>query len=434
MDESIQDLLEEARGFFEQANEKCRSCGRCAKRCNLLTDRGWNVHSFYDISLRLVRHALEATDPVAAARQDLADHPDVYSFMRTCAACDRCTCACSSGLRMTEAWGRWRGMLRACGVLTDADAKMVSVDKTWDLFSVFRAVQGISFEDLPMLRTTPIDADESEVSGIPEAPRGDTLFFAGCSLVSYAPELTRDALNWLNDQGLKALLATQCCGSPLFTVGESDRARSWRKTILSAARAQGVRRIVTVCPGCAWQLRMAAAQDFPDIEFVALPRLLADAGIKVPSTAFGPQEAPLMFADSCHDRDGEHGSALRKIFADVPSVSCSCSGRDALCCGAGGGVEAFDPQVARTRTRLLMSMARDSGARSLLCACPTCAYTYANETRRCAIEKDDSFKGIAGLHYLEAVFGRRIDWPATFAALERMWTGEYAEWVAYTLT
>ena len=294
---------------------------------------------------------------------------------------------------------------------------------------MFRSIQGISYDDMPLLDVEPIDAPPSSQPPTAERPKASTLFFPGCTLCSYAPELTRMAFRWLEQNVGPCLLATQCCASTLEGIGEGQRATAWKKRVLAAAREQGVSRIITVCPGCQLRLEPVAAKVAPQMEFVPLARLLVDAGVRVDADALEGCKLPVTVVDSCQDRAGAHGPAIRELFSQVDAVAFPATGKDAWCCGASGTVNPFDMRYVRGCTRRQMNRGLQAGANTLITACPTCAYSYAFERWTSAAEGDADTPDIGSLNYLEAVFGHRIDWPTILCGLQDMWSGEHADWV-----
>ena len=474
---AIARMAKEARETISLMEQRCIGCNACAGRCDLLDEFPGSFQALCAES----HEALRDVHGIDSLYRELNAHGKLYRFLRSCFGCDRCTAHCPQGLALSTPWKAWRALLRAGNYLNNTDASLVKVDCTWDCFSVFRAVQGIDYSDLPLLSVEAIDArtggqTRSDARQTATLPQAETLFFPGCSLCTYAPELTRTAFDWLEKNTGPCLLATQCCSFPLDCVGEVKRAAAWRRRVIDAAQRQGVKRIVCVCPGCEGQLSSTCATYAPDMEFVSLARLLADAGVRVEASALTGLALPVAVSDSCQDRScllrraqaraslgqdceddsclgepsvdqhaagscsqqscgliGPHGAAIRELIENIPSVTAPYAGIDTLCCGAGGAVGTYDAELPRQRTRHKLQLFQNAGAKTLITACPTCAYTYAFELWTSSRENDTSWQEMGVVNYLEAAFSQRIDWPAVFSSLYDMWEGEHAAWVAEQL-
>ena len=143
--------------------------------------------------------------------------------------------------------------------------KLTMVDNEWHIFSAYRAIFGIGYPEIVALR----DAAAYEPGTF------DTVFFPGCSLVSYAPDLTRRVGEWLTAAGFKWCMSDDCCGSPLMSVGFFDRAAAHREKIFEQIKAAGITRMVTVCPGCGEEFAELMADD---IDIIPLPELILERG------------------------------------------------------------------------------------------------------------------------------------------------------------
>ena len=119
------------------------------------------------------------------------------------------------------------------------------------------------------------------------------MFFPGCSLVSYAPEVVRKAGAWLTEAGFAWALSDDCCGSPLMSAGLFDRAAALRQRVLDQMLAAGITRLVTVCPGC--------GEEFAElldgvIEVVPLPELMLRRAAELEAEGRAPGFTPVPVA------------------------------------------------------------------------------------------------------------------------------------------
>lgn len=477
-----------AKQVIDQAVHACIGCGACTGRCAVLEERdasgallpvreagaGMTVGSLASL-FSLVENA-EDVAAVASA------HPAAVFAVRRCFMCGYCTLKCPTNVDARGMFTALRELFSLGGVVDDSGFTMTQVDKEWHCFSAYRAVYGIWYVDLPQIEDAP-------------ALGADTLFFPGCPLASYSPDLTRQAFAWLQKNAGPVVFTDACCGSPLKTAGYGDRADVYKKSLIKRVVAAGIRRVVCVCPGCAEELASAAAAQDAALETVALPQLLADAGVRVSANrareivaqaaaevreASGASEvvesagagalshagesagvqpeateaanvcaAPsaskpagettdavrIAPFDSCHDREGVFGDPLRTLLQmqDVQVVEMLHHGANALCCGGAGAVSLVDPAIKEQRIDyLLKGEAAQTGAELLVSNCPTCTYTAAQK-RRADIKAGRAVSQAVPCNYLELIFPGRFDWNQVFDQLEGMWSGQYAAWVRSVL-
>lgn len=399
----------------------CSHCGKCTRRCEVLStpdlDIG-KISAAYDSIM-----VLPYDEQVQATIDLVASDYLLYNALRQCCFCGFCTAACRRHVLAPEKMRSWRELFMRANLMPPDDSKLVMVDNEWNIFSAYRAIYNVAYPEFLSLAQA-VEAGPDTV---------DTLLFPGCSLVSYAPEVVRKVGRWLTDSGIKWALSDACCGSPLMSAGLFDRAHALRDGLLDQMRRAGIKRMVTICPGCTDEFH----EEVPlDIEIVPLPELLlegskgrVDAGY---ASGFDPVELDsITFFDSCHDRqDMRNALAIRDLFfLYAPGAvhrEMEHHKRGALCCGAGGAVSSYDPQLSDARAIRILDEARGTGAHTLISMCPTCSYTFA-QTKLSHPEHL-----IESLNYLEALFGERIDWERVFAELNAMWTGEYGPWLNAT--
>ncbi len=400
---------------------KCVHCGKCTPRCEVLSIPGLdigNVAAAYDEIM-----AQPEEEQLTAVQALVKDNPGLYNALRQCCFCGFCTATCEEHMLAPANMRPWRELFMRAGIMPPDDSKLVMVDNEWHIFSAYRAIYGISYPEF-----TTLEAAAEHGPGL-----ADTLFFPGCSLVSYTPELTRAVGQWLTDAGISWAFSDDCCGSPLMSAGLFDRAHDLRMRTIDRMRAAGITRMLTVCPGCGEEL----AIDMPDdIEIVPLVEVMCDvtarraeAGEESGLASF--QGASITFLDACHDRaDSRHAEGVRTLMdacaPDAEKIELEHSKHDALCCGAGGAVSSYDPDITSRRVRRIVDEVHDSNAETLVTMCPTCAYTIAQEN----LGSPD--RAVGNRHYLELAFGVTVDWATVFSQLGSMWTGEYATWLNET--
>ena len=399
---------------------QCSHCGKCTRKCEVLygpaLDMGEVERSYMEIM------ALPADQRAEATMQRMVENYAMYNALRQCCFCGYCTSACGNHVSAVDVMRAWRELFMECGLMPPDQSKLVMVDNEWNIFSAYRAIYGIGYTDF-------ISLDQAAE----EPGTVDTLFFPGCSLVSYAPEVVRAIAKWLDDCGIRWAISDACCGSPLMSAGMFERACNLRTGIVEKMRKAGIKRMITVCPGCADEF---AEDVFGEIEQVHLPELLLSESLKREDEGFPSGFHPLeldsiTFFDSCHDRnDMRNARALRRLFSiylpGAKQLEISHDKRDTLCCGAGGAVASYDADITDRRVWRVIDEVKATCAEACITMCPTCSYTIA---QACLTEPD---KGIRNFHYAEALFGVEIDWDIVFYQLNAMWSGEYGPWLNET--
>lgn len=401
----------------------CSHCKRCTTRCEVLDQPGLDV-GIVEERYRQIS-ALPLDDQPAAVIELVQESPELFIALRRCCFCGYCTATCQTHVLASDRMRDWRELFMRANYMPPDDSRLVMVDNEWHIFSAYRAVYGIGYPEFVSLP----QAAEAGPGTV------DTLFFPGCSLVSYTPHLVRAVGNWLTDAGIAWALSDECCGSPLMSAGLFDRAAALRQRVIDQMRAAGITRMITVCPGCGDEF--SEYLEGTGIEIVPLPEVLLEGSGKLEAagkpSGFSPlEEESLTFFDSCHDRaDGRHGRAIRKLakryLPDSSQHELDHHGRGTLCCGAGGAVATYDEDITNRRVWRVIEEARATGAHTLVTACPTCTYTVAQ-----ACLGVDPEQGIGNRHYLELLFGEPIDWALIFDQLGSMWTGEYGPWLNQT--
>lgn len=355
---------------LSQCSEQCRQCGLCVSACDLLRDSGFD-HG------EIAKQLLEGTD--SSELRDLIERCDLCGF---------CTRDCPSALSAGVLFESARSLLVDQGGLPLDGFEPMFVDRDWNAFSLYRDIYKINYDDL-------------------KRDHYNTLFFPGCSLATYGPELTRAAYGWLQSQGMVLGFTDLCCGKPLASLGLESRKEQLQLHLLSELRDAGATRIVTVCANCHGDL----AGNLEGIEVVSLYKLLREAGVRVSGAR------SLTVHDSCADREsGAIGADVRAILGGHLVLEMEHTGKDTICCGAGGIVPLVDPDLCLSRTRRRVDELDRSGASCMVTSCMACSRRLSPLAQKGQVR-----------HCLELVFNLQIDHEQIARNQEAMWQGELGE-------
>ena len=379
----------------------CTQCGKCTPSCNSLI--------MADMTLGEIARALLAAERSSDSKDDLANNiaedPRLIQAVRGCFFCTTCKNTCFAHNDVCDLVNHARVDFQNLGLIPRDAWTSVEVDREWDIFTAYRAIYGIYYGDL----VRHVANDEH-----PAEDNCEVAFFPGCSLAAYGPELTREIFSAIEEYGGKTTMIDHCCGSPLKSAGFYDRAIALCDKISGEIEFCGAKRLICVCPGCANAMREALAKNKLDVEVVSLSKFLHDSGHK-PKVEL--DENSLCISKACQDRDGSYVEETCEALGVDLSTPTVFHG----CCGAGGAVNAFEPERQASQADSKLAFAKDGS--TVVTMCPTCTYTYAY--RNMFNPRD-----IRNKHYSELLFESQFDWDLVFAQLQGMYTGEYGPWLA----
>lgn len=210
--------------------------------------------------------------------------------------------------------------------------------------------------------------------------KADTLFFVGCALVA-DPEVVKKlgpTARLLEAAGLDyGVLGDEepCCRSMSLALGDRDRFEENALLSIKKFKATGAKRIVTGCAHC-YQVftdEYSRVMDIPVMHTTQLAALAIREGKIKPRKEVALRVAyhdPCMLGRWCgvYDEPREALGALPGLVL----VEFERNRENSWCCGAGGGVNAADPELARWTVKERIEEARTVGAEGIVTACPHC--------------------------------------------------------------
>lgn len=217
-------------------------------------------------------------------------------------------------------------------------------------------------------------------------PRTDAVFFPGCALLGYDPELLKHVMLLLRKEEPNIALAAGCCGQPTKSLEPSHlfkRTEKLRRLFVK----KNVRRIYTACPNCTVMLsRLACADVIPVWE--TLNRVSA------PEDYFNHSSASFALHDPCPVRqDFAQQNAVRELLqkANVSITEFPKNREQTACCGNIAMLRTIDPaKSANMRNTRLDELPSNL---SITSYCAGCVDAFSSEGRETA-------------HLVELLFGK----------------------------
>jgi len=335
---------------------RCPACGKCTSMCPLAGDGGFSPR-------KIASQGVE---------EEMQGEAEGVSRCLTCGACET---RCPQGVKFTDYVRGLREMI------PPEERRSPPHDGVFE--SVARSMTG----DNEPTRDLSWIGDGLEI-----AEEGETALFVGClpffdlyfkERGLETLEIARSAIRLLNKCGIKPVVLAQerCCGHDSLWGGDKETFDALAKANAETYASRGVKHILTTCAECCrtWSVDYAEAVSTyqPKVEHMAefLAAKVESGDLKFRENG----HTSVTFQDPC--RLGRHlgvTEAPRKVLDAMPGterVEMNWSGQDALCCGTSGFIHCDSASRGLQEKRL--AEASDTGAATLVTACPKCLIHFS---------------------------------------------------------
>jgi heterodisulfide reductase subunit D len=363
----------------------CYQCEKCSSGCPTAAAMRYRPAQM----MRMAQFGLE---------DSLATDPSIWR----CLGCDTCTAHCPHELsvrRLVEVMRRHVMQDRYLSNGIDAVGEdetlrrgMRALGMMGERITTYYNVSGE--DNASRLAWTDNLAPEDKPEGLLRDSGADMAYFVGCVSAmfpmsygipqSFATVLSRAGVSFTTLGGDE-----QCCGFPLLMAGQLKQAEALIRHNVEQMRALGIPQVVTNCPSCyhMWH------HTYPEIigeslgfEVVHGVEVMSDLLIEGKLELAEPSRTGVVtYHDPC-DLGRKSGiyDAPREILRRVPGytfVEMQHSGEHALCCGGGGDLETFDPDLVQEVAARRIGQAAEIEATVLVSACPQCVRTLSKAAR-----------------------------------------------------
>lgn len=173
-----------------------------------------------------------------------------------------------------------------------------------------------------------------------------------------------------------------CCASTLWGIGLDEYAESNRTKVekIINERMERGSEIISPCPGCARIFKKK-------FNFDPQPRHITEFLYDNLNKMKFINERPIQvsYHDSCHLARGlgviEEPRAILQKIPNLTLMELSSCGEKALCCGSGGGMRAYNKDLADSMSSLIVEEAISLGSTTIVTACPFCERSF-NDGRK----------------------------------------------------
>lgn len=324
---------------WEQEMSICIRCGYCFEGCPIFKEGGWEADGARGkviLSYGISSGELEPS-------QYIADK--IYQ----CTYCKDCIERCSANVSIPD-------------ILTAARADLV---KAGYVYEGHKALLN------KIKQSGNIFGKEIE----PPIQNGETPVLLGCRFL----ERTEDAkkyLEILKKLGVKPKVIDEtCCGMPFAVLGYKDELAAHKEEF---RKRFPYKEFICLCTTCAFFIKKA----YPDLKPKYVIETITE---KLPHYKTKKLGLRITYHDPCNVSRGmgmvdEPREILKQIGVEV--VEMATKGKEAECCGGGGGLLVTDKSLSEKLAEKRMRQALDAGVDTLATLCPTCEFNIRNVSNR----------------------------------------------------
>jgi len=337
--------------YAETIAAQCIECGQCTDGCDFLIAYGKKPKELADEALN-------------------TNFSDDSVLPYSCNICGYCQKICPENLNL--------GLM-----IMEVREKLV-IDGIGPLSSHLAAIEGQEFYISDNFRI---------VSAGKGAESCDAVFFPGCALSAYSPDLVKATYSYLTAKYPNLGIALGCCGGPSELIGKTDYANQITEQLEQDIKRLGASEIVIACPYCYKRL----SEQLTYLKPISLYKVLSEAGTKFPENG----NSTYSIHDPCSARDQpEIQDAARSLISKAGyTIDEHTHNRENThCCGMGGMVFLANADVGAAKAQRTI---RES-PHDLVTYCATCRDIFSGQGKKC-------------VHLLDLLFNKNPDEQAAKA-------------------
>ncbi|TET07587.1 MAG: (Fe-S)-binding protein [Candidatus Thorarchaeota archaeon] len=338
--------------------EKCVRCGSCLHFCPMFDATGEE-----QFSPRGKAYLLQVMDQI---EDDKELGKEFRRLLFQCSMCGRCEETCSSDVDLLKVWHEQR----AKAVETAPD-EFEYLEPLKDALANVKNIYGLAEEDRAIYW---LDELEDEIPGLEDrvyekGKTAENMIFLGClmSFRSSQIDVLKSLFKTLEKLEVDYLVMgadENCCGHPLYLMGDekgTEKLREHNRKVIEAAEAK---QVITACPGCLIQLRehheLEHTEALHHTQF--FDRLLENPPKYNQTEEFS-------YHDPCElhrilDIKTEPRSLINKMGIKFREM-------DLSCCGGGGLLRMTDPNLSDLVIQLRTAKEKVKET-TVITACPSC--------------------------------------------------------------
>jgi len=378
--------------------KECSKCGICRSVCPVFLEIRDEVMSPRG-RISLLEALLEG---------GLSYSERYVDTIRSCIKCTRCSSVCPSGISVERIIQSARDLLAENVGIPDAAKgifRSILLDSAAFRASLMTAVgsdpprSNIPLWQLPLFfcecASLPSLAAETVLDKYPEyissGGQRRIALFLGCSINYVHTDIVDSAIEVLRRSNVDIFLPREqvCCGAPALLFGDRDAARELAKRNLATLRADEFDAVVTLCPACGVILKREYEHILGSdiVGFISKICDISEFIHKVINYRDHRMDMAVTYHDPCYLRLGLEVEAepRRMLDSSTRFIEMKDAGK---CCGLGGTLGLFHPELSVKIGEAKIKAIVESGADVVATGCPGCIIFLRNQLAERGIQKD----------------------------------------------
>ncbi|MEA1987270.1 MAG: (Fe-S)-binding protein [Candidatus Marinimicrobia bacterium] len=339
----------------------CIRCGYCFEGCPIFNELGWEIDG--------ARGKLVVAYGLLTGEIEPSEH--VAEKLFQCTFCKDCVERCSANVSVPDILSAARADLYEAGYSIEGHQQLLNkLEKSGNIFG----------KELK----APVYDEEKPV-------------MLGCRLLENSEDANK-YLELLKKLGLKPKTFDEtCCGMPPAVLGDKkgfkEQQNKFRDTIEDKDKE-----VICLCTTCAFFID----KKYPDLKAKYVITEIAER-LKNYKGKIKKLNTKLTYHDACNLARGmDIVDAPREVLKmiGVELVELPTNGKQAECCGGGGGLLVTDNPLAEKLSTKRMKQVSEIGVDTMTSLCPTCVFNLGNAAEK--MDEELAVKNVLDLVY-EAV-------------------------------
>ncbi len=368
---------------FRKAIARCVRCGSCSSVCPVF------VHDRRESQSPRGRMAL--VEAVLEGR--IAPSVLYTDRLTTCAGCMACEAQCASGVPVTEiihialeqaSRENGRGMLPA--LIGGALKHEFAMQPLSRLAPVALHLGRESMAGGGKRWSSAVSANR-EIPEQAAGGKGTVLFFPGCAIRYFQPDIGSATANVLKHLGYDVVVPTdlKCCGRPFLSLGDGRAARYLAEHNTAVFAGHPVHAVITSCASCALTFKreypkLLAQSGRRPVPVLDIHEFLAQ---RLAEAVLQPLSEQITWHDPCHLGRGQGlAKEVRKVLQSIPGLELIAMDHADRCCGFGGPMRVRHAGLAASIGRTKALDIIRTKAPIVVTGCPACRMQIADSLRR----------------------------------------------------